>query len=246
MIFNLIYDYVDVYKKDLSRSYQEILEHRIVSLLSPNEITRAFKLKEEKMSELIIFLNELKTESNSKQIDSIIEQLFKNDIDILKYLTINLDKNVSKNYLDLLLFLQKFILDSNSFDKGSYILEDFMLILVYFLKHKSIDENVIKIIKENLYTFNLIANKFSVEDLNFSLSELTNINYILEKYQICDEFLVKLIENRVDNLTQQDNIYSELKEEILTKILVSYNISISSKEKISSFFLSNEGISYLK
>ncbi len=246
MIFNLIYDYVNFYKQTLSKSYQELLEQRIVSLISPNQILRVFKSKEEKICELIIFLTELKTESNSKQIDSIIEELFKNDIDILKYLTINVDKNVSKNYLNLMLFLEKFILDRTTYDINSYILEDLLLILVYFLRHKSIQDTVIEIIKENLHSLNLITNKFSIKDLNFSLSELTNINYILEKFHINDKFLVKLIENRVDNLTEQADISSEVKEEILTKILFSFNISLNFKEKISSLFLSNTGISYLK
>ncbi len=246
MIFNLIYDYVNFYKQTLSKSYQELLEQRIVSLISPNQILRVFKSKEEKICELIIFLTELKTESNSKQIDSIIEELFKNDIDILKYLTINVDKNVSKNYLNLMLFLEKFILDRTTYDINSYILEDLLLILVYFLRHKSIQDTVIEIIKENLHSLNLITNKFSIKDLNFSLSELTNINYIIEKFHINDKFLVKLIENRVDNLTEQADISSEVKEEILTKILFSFNISLNFKEKISSLFLSNTGISYLK
>lgn len=246
MIFNVLCDYVNIYKKYLSKEYQEILEQRIISHLSNSDIHKVFKSKEEKICDLIIYLNELRNENNIKFINPIINQLFNKNIDILKYLIINVDKNVSKNYLKLLLFIQKFILDKSAYDTNSYILEDFFLILIYFLRHKSIQESEVEIIRENLNIVDQITQKLSIKDLKFSLSELININYILERFQLSNEFLIKLIENRVENEKDHYNICNEAKEEILTKILFSFNIPLYFKEKISSLYLNITGKISLK
>lgn len=231
LLCNFLCDYVNIYKPEFHPILQDKFQQILIKSISSNKQLIS-KINEEKKCELIIYLNEMNSKINCVHINPIINK-FLNQVYLLKkYLLINVNKNVSTNYLKFFLFLQKQLIEDIRYIEAHHNLEDIFLTLVYYIKYKSLKEHDIQIIKDILQTVNNFSKKFMIKDLKFSLVQLIRINSLFEKYDLSNQFLTNLIDSRLENLKEIEFITSEIKEEIIINVILSQNINQRTKEKL--------------
>lgn len=240
-LINFLNDYINVYKDKLKYKDQEKVESILINSLNTLKnpsmnINDNIELK----CKLLIYVNELRNEKNKRICDPFLNEIKIDYYKIKKYICIFIDKNVSMNFLNLLIILNKKYINDSQFNKDKYNFEDDFFIICYYLKYKKIDTRSKEFIKKLIDDLDSIYIKFKIKKLNFKLLEMCYIDSILKSNNIFSKFLNKTIENTIKNLTEKDveNIYDNLKEEILKQIIFSFNHSYEIKNRVAKLFLS--------